>query len=492
MTSASGDRSPPVTLFIEGMASQSASDDAVETINPSTGQHLLAIPAGSAVDVDRAVVSSRRAFEDGRWSEAPPSQKKSILHKFADLIEADAAELDAMDAGEMGKPVGLASGNAAEAAALVRFNAECVDKLGGNVFGSDKKSLVLQRRVPRGVVAAIVPWNFPTYVAALKIAPALAAGNCIVLKPSELSSRSALYLARLALQAGIPPGVFNVVPGLGETVGRALGVHMDIDMIAFTGSTEVGKAMLCYAGQSNMKAVQTECGGKSPQIVFADGVDLDAVSESIAGGMLTNQGQVCSLGSRLVVQQAIQASLLEKITARIQNVVMGNALDPRTTFGPLASKKQYSRVMQYVDWASEDGAHLIVGGKRALLKSGGYFVEPTLFNNVSPNARIAQEEVFGPVLAAIPFTDETEAIRIANGTKFGLWAYVWTTDLSTGMRMAKGIRSAVMVNATATTGEGAGYATSWEPGGQSGIGVESGLAGLEGYMRRQLVWFSHG
>jgi acyl-CoA reductase-like NAD-dependent aldehyde dehydrogenase len=360
----------------------------------------------------------------------------------------------------------------------------------GEVYGSDQHSFVVHRRAPRGVVAAVVPWNFPTANAVLKLAPALAAGNCVVLKPSELASRSATHLAHLALQAGLPPGVLNVVPGLGETVGRALGLHMDVDMVAFTGSTVVGKQMLQYSGQSNMKIVMAECGGKSPQIVFADGVDLDAASVWIADVLLTNQGQLCSVGSRLLVHRSIEGAMTEKIIARMKQIVTGDALDPKTTFGPLGSATQCERVMRYIEGAQADGAQLLTGGNRILQESGGYFVEPTVFGNVSPDARIAKEEIFGPVLSVIPFADEAEAIRIANGTMYGLAAYVWTASLSTGMRMAKGIRSSVLINAAAP-GEGPGHAWSSEPCGQSGFGAEGGLAGMENYLRRQLVWFSH-
>ena len=345
--------------------------------------------------------------------------------------------------------------------------------------------------MPRGVVGAIVPWNFPTFNAALKLGPALAAGNSVVLKPSELSSRSSMRLARLALQAGLAPGVLNVVPGLGETVGRALALHRDLDMVAFTGSTQVGKLMLQYAGQSNMKRVLVECGGKSPQIVFDDGVDLDAASKAIARFLLTNQGQICSVGSRLLVQRSIEGAMLQRVLAHMKQIVMGDALDPKTTFGPVVSAKQCAQVMQYIEMGEADGAELVAGGRRALPESGGYFVEPTVFRDVSPSARIAQREIFGPVLSVISFEDETDALRIANGTMYGLASYVWTANLSRGMRMAKGIRSPVVINAAAPVGEGAGHAASWEPAGQSGLGVEGGLAGLESFMRRQPVWFNY-
>lgn len=480
-----------VLPFIDGALVQAAGDDACEVINPSSGRRLFSIPAGSSVDVNRAIASARCAFDDGRWIAASPSFRKNVLHRFADLITAEAKELDALDALEMGKPVSEAAFNAAGSAEFVRFYAEAVDKVTGDVYSSDKNSFVTQRRVPRGVVAAIVPWNFPTYVAVLKVAPALAAGNCVVLKPSELSSRSAVRLAHLALAAGLPPGVLNVVPGLGETVGQALGLHPDVDMVTFTGSTAVGKLMLQYSGQSNMKVVMAECGGKSPQIVFADGVDLDAVSESIARFLLTNQGQICSVGSRLLVQRSIEGAMLDRVGARFKQIVMGDAMDPRTTFGPVASATQCARVMHYIDSAKAGGAQLVDGGRRALPESGGYFIEPTLFRNVSPDSQIAQEEIFGPVLTVTTFADEADAIRLANGTRYGLGAYVWTANLATGMRMAKEIRSEVVINSVVPTGEGAGFAASWEPLGYSGIGTEGGLAGMESYMRRHLVTFNH-
>jgi acyl-CoA reductase-like NAD-dependent aldehyde dehydrogenase len=348
----------------------------------------------------------------------------------------------------------------------------------------------MQRRVPRGVVAAVVPWNFPSFNAVLKVAPALAAGNCVVLKPSELSSRSALRIAQLAVKAGLPPGVLNVVPGIGETVGRALGLHRDVDMIAFTGSTEIGKRMLQYAGQSNMKVVMAECGGKSPQIVFDDGVDLDAAAEAIARNLLVNQGQICSVGSRLLVQRSIEKTMIDKILGRLDNLIMGDACDSRTTFGPLASAGQCARVMSYIETAAADGGELVAGGRRVLRETGGYFVEPTVFR-APPAARISQEEIFGPVLSVVAFDQVSDAVRIANQTIYGLVAYAWTSELSTGMQLVRGLRSAVFVNSVAPIGEGAGHCFSSEPAVQSGVGTEGGIAGMESYLRRQLVWFNH-
>lgn len=481
-----------IDAFVDGVSCQSRSSGSVEIINPSNGRACGTLAVGSDVDADHAVAAARRAFDDGRWSDAPPSFRHEALASFSELILQHSSRLDELDAREMGKPVSERVFNAAAAAGRMKFCAEAIDMIAGDVYGSDKTSFVAQRRVPRGVMAAVVPWNFPTFNAVLKIAPALAAGNCIVLKPSELSPSSALLLAELAMQAGLPAGVLNVVPGLGETVGRALALHPDVNLISFTGSTAVGKLMLQYAGQSNMKVVMAECGGKSPHIVFDDGVDLESVSDVIAGNILTNQGQICSVGSRLLVQRGIEKLMVEKIAARVSRVVMGDALDPRTSFGPVVSAVQLDRVMGYVDKARAEGLELVAGGARALPESGGYFVQPTIFRNVPASARLAQEEIFGPVLAVTAFEDEAEAIRLANGTVYGLAAYVWTAGLGTGMRMARGVKSSVLVNAVAPAGEGAGHAVSSEPVGMSGLGVEGGLAGIESYLRRQLVWINHG
>jgi acyl-CoA reductase-like NAD-dependent aldehyde dehydrogenase len=490
------DQGPPntprsVAPLIDGTFLDSDSNESIDVINPSTGQRLLSLPVGSEADVHRAVTAARRTFEDGCWRTAPPSFRKRILRCWADLVAANAQELDRLDAEEMGKPISLGLANAASAAASIQFSAESVDKIAGEVYSSDPHSFVTQIWVPRGVVAAVVPWNFPTYNAAAKLGPSLAAGNSVVLKPSELASRSAINLAWLALEAGVPPGVLNVVPGVGKIVGRALGLHTDVDMVTFTGSTSVGKQMLEYSGQSNMKVVLAECGGKSPQILFDDGVNLDVASKAIAQHVCVNQGQVCTVGSRLLVQKTIAEEVLEKVSAELRTIVMGSATDATTTFGPIASAQQCERVMGYIRAAEVDGARLVVGGKQVMRETGGYFVEPTIFNDVQPKSGVAQQEIFGPVLAVIPFELESEAICIANNTIYALAAYVWTSSLSRGMRMAKGVRSTVVINACAPQGEGPGHSASSEPGRQSGIGTESGLAGVESYLRRQLVWINH-
>lgn len=477
--------------FINGLPTPSGSERCIEVANPANGRPLVSLPVGDEGDVNRAVASARAAFAEGRWCEAPPSSKKGVLHRFADLIAADTLALDRLDAEEMGKPVSVKFGNAAAAASLVRFHAEAVDKFAGDVFTSDQSTMVAQRRVPRGVVAAIVPWNFPTVNAAIKIAPALVAGNSLVLKPSEIASRSALRLAELAVQAGLPPGVLNVVPGVGDTVGKALALHQDVDMLAFTGSTMVGKLMQQYAGQSNLKVVLAECGGKSPQIVFEDFEDLDAVADGVAYMILTNQGQWCAAGSRLLVQESIEVLLLGKLVERFKQIVVGEPLDPKVTFGPLATAQHCAKVGRYVDLGRKDGAECVIGGERLLAETGGNFIAPTLFRGVRPDMRMAQEEIFGPVLSVMTFKDEAEAIRLANSTIYGLVATVWTSQLGRGMRLSRAIRAGlVTVNSARPVGEGS-PAFSVEPYGQSGLGTELGLAGIESYCRRQVTWFNH-
>ena len=485
-------KSIAVMPLIEGKLTDSTASDTFEVINPANGKPLFSIPVGSEEDVNRAVASARTAFDDGRWCQTPPSSRKKSLHRFADLIETEASTLDALDAEEMGKPIGVGFSNALSTADTMRFNAEAVDKLSGDVFNSDCNSFVTQRRVPVGVVAAITPWNFPTACAVGKIAPVLAAGNTLVLKPSELSSRSAMRLAQLALEAGIPPGVFNVVPGTGDRVGKALALHQQVDLITFTGSTAVGRSIMQYAAQSNLKRVMLECGGKSPHIVFDDGIDLDAAADGIAHFILTNQGQICIAGTRLLVQETIEEALLEKVTSRFQQAVIGDPLDPDTTFGPIATQQQFNRVMDYIDLGRESGAELVTGGKRLLKETGGYFMEPTLFKGVQADARIAQEEIFGPVLSTITFTDEAEAIRIANSSCYGLSAYVWTTNLSTGMRVADNLDSNAAILSGRSSSEGAVHASSSEPAGLSGFGTEGGIAGVESYLRRKNHYFLYG
>lgn len=482
----------PALPFVNGQPAATSSEAHFVTYDPSSGVKLLEIGNGTAADVNLAVAAARQSFNKGSWRCASPHEKKSTLLRWADLILSNAARLDALDALEMGKPIALAGFSAATAASFVRFSAEALDKIVGDVLSSDSLSTVIQPRGPRGVVAAIVPWNFPTYNCVLKLAPALAAGNSVVLKPSEYASQSAMLLARLALDAGLPAGALNVVPGRGDSVGRALAEHMDVDMVTFTGSTAVGKRIMRYAGRSNMKVVGAECGGKSPQIIFDDGVDIDAVASHIAATILFNQGQVCSFGSRILVQESLKEDLVARIPPLLAQLRAGDPQSPETGYGPLVSKAQLDKVAGYIERATATGA-LAYGGQKILKDTGGYFIEPALLVNLPPDSPAVREEIFGPVVTVLPFADDAEAIRLANDTDYGLAAYVWTTNMARGFQLANAMATAVtIVNAGAIASSGPGHAFSGEPARMSGIGVEGGVAGLEAYQRRQTIWINHG
>ncbi len=329
--------------LIDGSAVESANEQTFDAIDPSTGRIRGQHPAGSVDDVNRAVASARRAFESGSLWNTPPSHRKKVLHALADLMEGHSSELDRLDAIEMGKPVALETFNAKGAAGFVRFCAEAVDKCPGETLLTGPCSYSAVSYVPRGVVAAIVPWNFPTFNAVLKVGPALAAGNSVVLKPSEFSSSSAIRIAQLALEAGLPPGTLNVVVGVGNIVGRALAEHMDVDMLAFTGSTAVGKLMLQYSALSNLKVIAVECGGKSPQIVFDDCHNVEEVALAVAFSIMLNQGKVCSTGSRLLVHSSVAGELVDRIVKRMQTFKAGDAKEADTTFGPLVTRRQMGR-----------------------------------------------------------------------------------------------------------------------------------------------------
>jgi len=482
-----------VLPFVNGEFCSSSTEAYMSSINPSTGEKLCDVPEGSVRDVDLAVLSSKSAFDERSWVDAPPSHKKMVLHRFGDLIAAEADVLDYLDALEMGKPIALGAFSAISAAALMHFYAESIDKLSGTHFNSDSTSMAVQRLVPRGVVAAITPWNFPTYNATMKIAPALAAGNSVVLKPSELSNQSSLRIVQLGLDAGLPPGVLNLVPGLGATVGQALGLHMAVDMITFTGSTSVGKHMMQYSGNSNMKAVIAECGGKSPQIVCGDCTDLDIIADNIVQSVTMNQGQVCSMGSRLLVERNIEAKLTEKVLERFEKIATGEATDPNTSYGPVVTKQQLNKILAYIESGKEDGADLVCGGDKVNNEKNGNYIKPTAFINVPETAKIAREEIFGPVLSVMGFNDTDDAIRLANSTSYGLAAYVWTNDSRKGLKIANNVNAAVTcLNAAAPAGEGAGHAFSAEPYGMSGTGTEGGMDGLESFCRRHFLWVNHG
>ncbi len=474
--------------YINGAYVNAASGQTYDCISPINGQVLTKVASCDVEDVNRAVAAARAAFESGVWADMAPKRRKKVLLKFAALIEQHADELALLETLDMGKPITYArNGDLAGVIEAVSWNAEAIDKLYDEVAPLGKDALGLITREPLGVVAAVIPWNFPLMMAAWKCAPALATGNSVVLKPAEQSPLSALRLAELATEAGIPDGVFNVVPGFGETAGQALGRHMDVDMLTFTGSTQVGKYFLKYSGESNMKQVSLECGGKSPNIVFADCHNLDAAAQGAASGIFFNSGQVCVAASRLLVEDSIRDEFVEKVKALGDKMMPGDPLDPATTMGSMVDAEQATRVMNYVGIGNQEGASLLRGGSRVLEDTGGFYVEPTIFGNVRNDMTIAQEEIFGPVLAVMTFKDAEEAIRIANDSIYGLQAYLWTSDVKKVHTLSRRLRAgSVLVNTTSggdITLPFGGYK-------QSGIGRDKSIHGLEKYTQLKTTFIS--
>lgn len=467
--------------FIAGRYRASVATQVFDNVNPATESTLCQVPIGSAADIDEAVRVARERFDDGCWSDLSPVQRAEVLLKLADLIVEHKETLALLDTLEMGKPITAALYDVEKLApTLLRSCAGFADKLLGVSAPSDAKTVSFNTYEPRGVIGAITPWNFPAVNAVIKFAPALAAGNTVVLKPSELSSSSALKLAELAVQAGLPAGVLNVVPGLGSTVGAALALHPDVSLLSFTGSTITGRRIMELAGRSNGKPLLLECGGKSPQVVFDDAADLDRVAEAVARGVLWNQGQVCSAHTRLIVHERIKEALLEKVIRRASRLEPGDPLDEKTSFGPLASPAQRDRVNAYIKQGIEQGAHPVLQG--AVQLSGGCYVTPTIFDHVQPHMSIAREEIFGPVLCVQQFSTEEEAIALANGTEYGLVATVWTRDMGRGKRLAHAIRAGgISIRTSGEEGPGSGSILSYEPQKASGFGCEMGLRGLKSY-----------
>ncbi|PRY73169.1 aldehyde dehydrogenase [Halomonas ventosae] len=429
--------------FIDGRFVPARSGETFETLNPATGDVLTHIAACNAEDVDLAVQAARRAFEAGVWSGLAPAERKSILQRFADLIDANCLELAVLEALEAGKPIGECYGvDIPDTANTIRWHAEATDKLNDAVTPTDKSVLSLVKREPIGVVGAVLPWNFPAMMAGWKLGPALATGNSVVLKPAELTSLSTLRLAELAHEAGIPAGVLNVVPGLGHEAGKAIGEHPDIDLVAFTGSTEVGRKFLGYSAASNLKRVVLECGGKNPQLVMPDVSDIGAVASNVLAAAFWNMGENCSAGSRLIVHRSIKDELLDEIVRQLDtDWKTGDPLDPDVNLGALIEKAHLDKVLAHIERARADGLKLVTGGERLREESGGYFVAPAIFDEVPGDAAVARDEIFGPVLAVIPFDTEEEAIAIANDTCYGLAASLWSEDLNTVHRMAAAIRA---------------------------------------------------
>jgi 4-guanidinobutyraldehyde dehydrogenase/NAD-dependent aldehyde dehydrogenase len=428
--------------FIDGEFVAAADGATFTCINPANGQTIADIAAGDAADIDRAVAAARAAFDDGRWRNLSPRVRGQRLIELADLIVEHAHELQLLETLDIGKPIRYTRRVDLEQAQIsYRWFGEAIDKLYDDVAPTGPDVVGLVTREPVGVVGAITPWNFPMMISGWKVAPALAAGNSVVLKPAEQSPLTALRIAELAAEAGIPDGVLNVVPGMGETAGRALALHMDVDAVAFTGSTAVGKLLLQYAGQSNMKRVSLETGGKTPNIVFADAPDMRFALNAVGFSIFWNTGEMCVAGSRLLVDRTVYDEVVDAVKDVAADWQPGDPLDPATKAGPVVDEQQLATVTGYIDRGVDEGARLVAGGGRTLPESGGYFVEPTVFAGVDNSMTIAREEIFGPVLSVIPFADEDEVLRIANDTTYGLSAAVWTSNLARAHRLARELRA---------------------------------------------------
>ena len=437
---------PEVRLFIDGDCVDAVDGGRFPTINPADGEVLAEVCEGAAKDVDVAVAAAKRAFKSGSWSRMAPRGRMDVLYRLAELVDEHAEELALLDTLDMGKPVtDMISIDLPMVVDTIRFMGECIDKVEGAVTSTPSDVMHFVLREPFGVVGAISPWNYPLLMETWKVAPALAAGNCVVLKPAEQSPLSAIRLAELFVAAGGPPGVFNVVNGYGEVAGKALALHSDVAKVTFTGSTEVGKLMLQYAGQSNMKRVSLECGGKTPQIFVGDLSDLESAVSAAYHGIFTNTGQVCNAGSRLLVDREIHDAFVDRFVTDGKDAYRpGDPLDPTTTMGPLVTTEAREGVLEYIESGKQEGARLVFGGDVPEDLTAGAYVSPTLFTEVGNDMKIAREEIFGPVAAVIPFDGLDEAIAIANDSQYGLAAGIWTRDLDKAHRLIKEIEAGVV------------------------------------------------
>jgi aldehyde dehydrogenase (NAD+) len=474
---------PSVTkLLINGRLVPSESGKTFPTVNPSTGEEICQVAEADAADVEKAVRAARAAFEHGPWRKTTASERGRLLNRLADLIESHSDELARLETLDNGKPLTVAKiVDVAKTVACYRYFAGWADKVQGKTIPIDGDFFCYTRHEPIGVVGQIIPWNYPMLMQAWKLAPALATGNTVVMKPAEQTPLSALRIGELILEAGFPDGVVNLLPGFGPTAGAAIAHHMDVDKVAFTGSTEVGRLIMEAAAKSNLKRITLELGGKSPNIIFAD-TDLDEAVEGAHMGLFVNQGQSCCAGSRVFVEEDIYDAFVEKSVARARKRVVGDPFDPRTNQGPQVDRTQFDRVMGYIESGHREGATLACGGDR--VGDRGYFIQPTVFANVQDDMQIAREEIFGPVMSVIAFKNVEEVITRANRTNYGLAAGVWTRDIKKANAVANGVRAGtIWINCYHVLDTRAPF------GGfkQSGIGRELGEYGLQEYTEVKTV-----
>jgi len=470
-------------LLIDGRHVAAAAGRSFETIDPATEQPIAAVAEADAADVDAAVASARRALA-GPWGHMRAADRGRVLHRLANLIELHADELAALESRDAGKPISAVLRQDLPAAIdTLRYYAGWADKINGQVIPARPDALTYTVREPVGVVGAIVPWNFPLMIGMWKVAPALACGCTVVLKPAEITPLSALRVGDLALEAGLPPGVLNVVPGFGKSAGRALVDHPDVDKVTFTGSPAVGREVLAGAA-GNLKRVTLELGGKSANVIFAD-ADLDAAVKAASAGIFFNTGQVCSAGSRILVQAEIYDEVVDRLTARAKSIRVGSPAERSTAMGPIVSQAQMARVLDYIAIGVREGASLVTGGRR--LDGPGYFVGPTVFANVDHDMRISQEEIFGPVVSVVRFEDEDDAIAKANGTRYSLAAGVWSRDIGRVHRFATRVKAGtVWINTYGYTD----IRLPWGGARDSGYGREHGDAAIENFTEPKAVWMN--
>jgi acyl-CoA reductase-like NAD-dependent aldehyde dehydrogenase len=482
-----GTVSPRNELFIDGAFVPAASGAVFDDIAGRDGSRITQVAQGDTEDVDRAVAAARRSFDDRRWSDRSPAARKAILLKLAELIRANLEELALLESLDVGKPIrDTLSVDVPSAAKTFQWYAETIDKVYGEIGPTGPGALSLITREPIGVVAAIVPWNYPLIITAWKLGAALATGNSVVLKPASQSPLTALRLAELASEAGLPDGVLNVVTGPGAIIGDALARHPGVDKVAFTGSTEVGKSLMRAVGDSDVKAISLELGGKSPQVVLGDVGDLSAAVDAIGWGIFYNSGQTCNAGSRLIVHRSVREELVERLAVMGRDLAPGEPLDPATQLGSIVDARQLDKVLGYVRLGQEEGARVVAGGQRVREDSGGYFIPPTILDGVDNGWRVAREEIFGPVLTVTEFQDEADALRIANDTPYGLAAGLWTRDVNKAHTLSRALRAGIVF---VNTFDSADVTVPFGGFKQSGFGRDKSLHALDGYTQLKTTWF---